>query len=132
LYYEETLTAGNRLHSLADDSLSFETASNLGGFGIASASVRGESDPNHLNSFRTTTSVISSTSTFRDTYVDEMDANKLLHMQSLSSIVNNPKKETFIKKVKNFAKHQMQGNGAAYFKTMKEANVEDSTSIPRV
>ena len=36
-----------------------------------------------------------------DDQIEQEDADKLMHMQSLTSIVNNPKKESFFNKMKN-------------------------------
>jgi len=73
-------------------------------------------------------------STFRDTQCDQEDADKLMHMQSLTSIVNNPKKESFFNKVKNNIKSKLTNKNAEKydFKPMTEAMVEDSLSIPKV
>ena len=83
---------------------------------------------------RSTTSNMSMASTFRDTQCDQEDANNLMHMQSLTSIVNNPKKESFFNKVKNNIKSKLTIKSAEKydFKPMTEAMVEDSLSIPKV
>ena len=55
-----------------------------------------------------------------------------MHVQSLTSIVNNPKKDSVFKRMKTLVKHQIQGGPSPYFRTLKESNVEDSDSIPKV
>jgi hypothetical protein len=44
---------------------------------------------------------VTSTNTFRDTQVDQEQSYQLMHVQSLASISNNPKKNTMFKRLKN-------------------------------
>ena len=53
-----------------------------------------------------------------------------MHVQSLSSIVNNPKRKGIFQKAKDLYLHQT-GRKIA-FKTITEEKVEDSTQIPKV
>jgi hypothetical protein len=55
-----------------------------------------------------------------------------MNNKSLTSIVNNPKKDSVFKQVKTMLKHQLQGGPSPYFKALKEQNVEESTTIPTV
>lgn len=53
-----------------------------------------------------------------------------MHVQNLSSVINNPKKKGLFQKAKDIYLHQT-GKKVA-FKTLTEDKVEDSTSIPKV
>ena len=74
----------------------------------------------------------SASSTFRDTNVDEEDASSLMHCQNLASIVNNPKKQSLVKKMASMVKAKVVGSKEPKFKSLKESQVEDSTAIPKV
>lgn len=56
----------------------------------------------------------------------------LKNVQSLASIVNNPKQESMFKKVKTILKHKIQGGPSPYYSAMAEKDVEDSSLIPLV
>jgi hypothetical protein len=43
-----------------------------------------------------------STHTFRDTEIEEVEANNLMKIQSIASIINDPKSDSFYKQVKYF------------------------------
>ena len=73
-----------------------------------------------------------SSGTFRDTHVDQDDASSLLHSQSLASIVNNPKKDSLVKKLGAMVKSKVVGSTEPKFKPLKESQVEDSPVIPKV
>ena len=70
--------------------------------------------------------------TFRDTNVHQNDADSLLHAQSLSSIVNNPKKDSLVKKMASLVKSKVVGSSVPKFKKLEESQVEDSPAIPKV
>ena len=84
------------------------------------------------DSQRSRQSTMSSQSTFRDTNVDEADASSLMHCQNLASIVNNPKKQSLVKKMASMVKSKVVGSKEPKFKPLKESQVEDSTAIPKV
>ena len=44
----------------------------------------------------------SSSTTFRDTMIDQLQSDHLMHVQNLSSVVNNPKKKGLFQKAKDF------------------------------
>jgi hypothetical protein len=46
--------------------------------------------------------------------------------------VNNPKKESMLKKVTTMIKHQISGGPSPYFKQLSERDIEESTIIPTV
>lgn len=46
--------------------------------------------------------------------------------------MNNPKKESILKKMTTLVRHKVTGKGAPYFKPLTELQVEDSSSIPKV
>ena len=60
-------------------------------------------------------------STFRDTKVEQPQADSLMHGQSLTSITNNPKKESVFKKTMNAVKQKVTGKGVPKFKVKTEA-----------
>ena len=62
-----------------------------------------------------------SSSTFRDTAVEQAEADSLMHAQSLTSIVNNPKKDSLLRKVKNMVKQKVVGSSVPKFKALSEA-----------
>eukprot|EP00347_Sterkiella_histriomuscorum_P013600 403364097 len=66
--------------------------------------------------------------TFRDTELDENDAINLMKIQSLTSIINNPKSDTIYKQVSSFIK-KVNNND---FKQLKESQIPDSMSIPKI
>ena len=41
---------------------------------------------------------------YRDTNVEAKEASQIMHVQSLASIINNPKKDSFLSKVKTLVK----------------------------
>jgi serine/threonine protein kinase HipA of HipAB toxin-antitoxin module len=43
----------------------------------------------------------SSSTTFRDTQIDQLQSDHLMHVQNLTSIVNNPKKKGIFQKAKD-------------------------------
>jgi len=55
-----------------------------------------------------------------------------MHAQSLTSIVNNPKKDSMLKKMAKLVKRKVIGSSVPYFKALKESQVEDSLAIPKV
>ena len=73
-----------------------------------------------MRSHRSSTSNISS-GTFRDTHVNEDAANTLLHSQSLMSIVNNPKKDSIVRKMASMVKSKVIGSSVPKFKALKES-----------
>ena len=73
-----------------------------------------------------------SSGTFRDTAVGQDDANSLMHGQSLTSIVNNPKKDSLMRKMASLVKSKVIGSSVPKFKAVKESQVEDSAAIPKV
>ena len=60
-------------------------------------------------------------SMFRDTHIDADDANSLMHGQSLTSIVNNPKKASLVSKMASLVKSKVIGSSQPKFKHMKES-----------
>jgi hypothetical protein len=72
----------------------------------------------------------SSASTFRDTQIDALQSNALMHVQNLSSIVNNPKKKGYLQQAKDL--YLQQTGKKASFRVLTEDTVEDSTMIPKV
>ena len=60
-------------------------------------------------------------STFRDTHIDTDDANSLMHEQSLTSIVNNPKKDSLVRKMASLVKSKVIGSSQPKFKHLKES-----------
>ena len=68
-----------------------------------------------LESFR------SNGDTFRDTNVDAPMAHEIMHVQSLTSITNHPKKESMFKKAINSVKSKVTRSGVPKFKPMTEA-----------
>ena len=62
-----------------------------------------------------------SSGTFRDTHVDQEDASSLLHSQSLTSIVNNPKPTSLVKKMASLVKSKVTGSAVPKFKALKES-----------
>jgi len=65
--------------------------------------------------------ISNATSTFRDTDLDQDDAESLMHGQSLISIVNNPKKHSLVRKMASLVKSKVIGSAVPKFKTLKEA-----------
>ena len=54
------------------------------------------------------------------------------NVQSLASIVNNPKKQSVFSTVKTIIKQKIKGGPSPYYKAMKETDIEESTTIPAV
>lgn len=54
------------------------------------------------------------------------------NVQSLSSIVNNPKKQSVFSTVKTIIKQKIKGGPSPYYKAMKERDIEESNTIPAV
>lgn len=108
LYYDDTLTAA--LHRTGDD-MAFESQD-------------GASD-SHKSGL-----TVSSTTTFRDTQIDQIQSDHLMHVQNLTSIVNNPKKKGIFQKAKDL--YLQQTGKKTAFRVMTEESVEDSTHIPKV
>ena len=83
-------------------------------------------------------STVSRTDTFRDTEVSQADALNTMRIASLSSIVNQPKKDTLMKKLGRAIKDQVQGRKNAkgrtkfVYKPMTEEEVPESSHIPKV
>jgi len=75
---------------------------------------------------------VASTATFRDTFMEEDKAKEIKNVQSITSIVNNPKKESMLKKMTRIVKKKVVGGGKPSFKPLKEDQIEISTLIPRV
>jgi hypothetical protein len=73
---------------------------------------------------------VSSSTTFRDTQIDQLQSDHLMHVQNLSSIVNNPKRKGLLAKAKDLYLKQT-GKKIAY-RALTEKDVEDSAHIPRV
>lgn len=73
------------------------------------------------------------------TEIDELK-QKSLHINSLTSIVNNPKKDSFMKKFKKVVKNQIQGkkhmhrsaNKKYTYRHLTEKDIPDSYLIPKV
>ena len=73
------------------------------------------------------------------TEIDELK-QKSLHINSLTSIVNNPKKDSFMKKLKKVVKNNIQGkkhmhrsaNKKYTYKHLTEKDIPDSYHIPKV
>jgi len=59
--------------------------------------------------------------TFRDTHVDQEDADSLMKKQSLTSIVNNPKKDSLVSKMASLVKSKVIGSSQPKFKPLKES-----------
>ena len=55
-----------------------------------------------------------------------------MHVQSLASITNNPKKDSLLKKMGGFVKSKVVGSSEPKFKVLKESQVEDNPMIPKV
>lgn len=55
-----------------------------------------------------------------------------MHSQSLASIVNNPKKDSLVKKFGAMVKSKVVGSTEPKFKPLKESQVEDNPGIPKV
>lgn len=103
LFFQETMeanTSSYRLNTVGEDdaSLSFEQPSELDAMG---GDVSARSRQSNISGV--------SSSTFRDTPVDQEDAGSMMHAQSLSSIVNNPKKDSLLRKMKNMVKQKVTG-----------------------
>ena len=70
--------------------------------------------------------------------MSELDAYKTMRIQSLTSIVNHPEKETFMKKVGNMMKSNIKGkkhmkkNEKYFYKPMQEKDIPESYYIPKV
>ncbi|CDW75065.1 UNKNOWN [Stylonychia lemnae] len=64
----------------------------------------------------------SNTNTFRDTELDEFEASNLMKIQSLTSIINDPKSDTFYKQLSAF----IQKPDSFGFKQLKESQIPDS------
>ena len=68
----------------------------------------------------------------------EMDAYKTMRIQSLTSIVNHPDKESFMKKVGNMMKNNIKGkkhmqkNEKYFYRPMTEKDIPESNYIPKV
>ena len=100
LFFQQTLDSAA---SEINDSLCFDEAD--------SVDIDGS-----LESFRS-----NGENTFRDTKVDGTKANEIMHVQSLTSITNHPKKESVFKKAMNSVKQKVTGTGVPKFKPMTEA-----------
>ena len=118
LFFHETMTNASRMATEENnDSLSFDQELSADGD----------------ETFRSRQSNISSASgTFRDTFVDSGDASSLMHSQNLTSIVNNPKKDSLVRKMASLVKSKVMGSTEPKFKPLKESQVEDNPSIPKV
>ena len=64
--------------------------------------------------------------------VAEEDATSLMRCQNLASIVNNPKKDSLVRKMASMVKSKVVGSKEPKFKQLSEAQVEESTAIPKV
>ena len=101
LFFQETMEANSsyRINTGEEEvSLTFDQSVEVPESGNTSA--------------RSRQSVISgaSTSTFRDTEVGQDEAVFLMHAQSLTSIVNNPKKDSMLKKMAKLVKRKVIGS----------------------
>ena len=81
----------------------------------------GEMGNETMRSRQSNMSSVSSSSTFRDTLVAEEDASSLMHSQNLTSIVNNPKKDSFVRKMASMVKAKVVGSKEPKFKALKES-----------
>ena len=113
LFFQETLETTARYDSNDNDENSLDFDDNPGEI-----------------SQRSISSVASSK--YRDTNIDQNKASQIIHGQSLASIINNPKKDSFMSKVKTLVKQKVTGTAAPKFKQLKESQIEDSQSIPKV
>jgi hypothetical protein len=113
LYFSETITA-SIAKATGDDQMSFDSH---------------EEEKSSVQSSSFGVSVSSST-TFRDTQIDQLQSDHLMHVQNLSSIVNNPKRKGLLAKAKDLYLKQT-GKKIAY-RALTEKDVEDSAHIPRV
>ena len=60
--------------------------------------------------------------TFRDTEIEELDASNLMKIQSIASIINNPKSESLYKQMQHFIGKQKHLD----YKPLTEATVPES------
>ena len=111
-----------------EDELSFEASAS----DMTTEAADGGLGDETMRSRQSNISSMSKQSTFRDTMVDEEDASSLMHCQSLASIVNNPKKDSLVRKMASMVKSKVVGSKEPKFKAMTEAQVEDSPAIPKV
>ena len=65
--------------------------------------------------------------TFRDTELDEFEASNLMKIQSLTSIINNPKNDTLFKQISGFIK-----SNPMEYRKMTEHSVPESLTLPKV
>ena len=127
LFFQETMEASNMSRLVTgEDELSFEASAG------EMTTEGGEMGNETMRSRQSNMSSVSSSSTFRDTLVAEEDASSLMHSQNLTSIVNNPKKDSFVRKMASMVKAKVVGSKEPKFKALKESQVEDSTAIPKV
>ena len=66
--------------------------------------------------------------TFRDTEIRENQANNLMKMQSIASIINDPKRDSFYKQVKSFVS-TVSDLG---YKPHSEKYFNESSSLPNI
>lgn len=67
-------------------------------------------------------------STFRDTEIEREEANNFMKIQSLSSIVNNPKSESLLRQVGTFIKKST----VKEYKPLKESRIPESITLPKI
>lgn len=104
----------------ADGDLSFDQDSNR--LIDTSSSMLGAANDGNVTqrSGQSTLSSTSSTVTFRDTFLEEEKAREIKNVQSITSIVNNPKKESMLRKVTRMVKKKVVGGGKPSFKPLRE------------
>lgn len=110
LYFSETITA-SIAKATGDDQMSFDNGA-----------LHEEEKSSVQSSYGVS---VSSSTTFRDTQIDQLQSDHLMHVQNLSSIVNNPKRKGLFAKAKDMYLKQT-GKKIAY-RALTEKDVEDST-----
>lgn len=125
LFFQETMEANaSQMYTLEDNDASLD-------FDQPVSEMTGEVGSETMRS-RQSNMTTGSTGTFRDTHVDQEDADSLMKKQSLASIVNNPKKDSLVSKMASLVKSKVIGSSQPKFKPLKESQVEDSPAIPKV
>ena len=67
-------------------------------------------------------------STFRDTEIEEREASHLMQIQSIASIINNPKSDNFYQQMKSF----LNKKDSLEYKPMTEDQVPETSALPRI
>jgi hypothetical protein len=98
------------------------------------------SNDSHREQLNTSRMSNVSDGTFRDRELSEIDALKTMRIQSLTSIVNYPKKKTLIEKLGRMVKNNVQvkkhmnrsSQKNYHYKPLTEKDVPDNLNIPKV